>query len=213
MSHVTCDMYNVLLAWLNWSWWRILTFCQNSGNPTIKSVLDSLNSLSWSISYFFLYNLRLLTSGKSDDQLKRFDLSFREYQELFFFQKTFQPQIWKWSIQLSIKTETNYNTNCLFNRTDWNWELCHRLHNQPNYWSMCLKRKESLLQSKRQLSMHMILASINHWNDEESDAIFSSRVLIYSKKVALELADFDDREIFRAFGEIDFCWKTDLHKI
>ena len=61
--------------------------------------------------------------------------------------------------------------------------------------------------------IHMMLASVNHWNDEESDAIFSSRVLIYSKKVALEVVDFDDREIFRAFGEIDFCWKTDCHKI
>ena len=61
--------------------------------------------------------------------------------------------------------------------------------------------------------MHMMLSRVNHWNDEESDAIFSSRVLIYSKKVALELVDFDDRVIFRAFDEIDFCWKTDFHEI
>ena len=61
--------------------------------------------------------------------------------------------------------------------------------------------------------MQMILTSVYHWNDEEFDAIFSSKVLIYSKKIALELVDFDDREIFRAFGEIDFCWKTDFREI
>ena len=61
--------------------------------------------------------------------------------------------------------------------------------------------------------MYVILASVNHWNDEGFDAIFSSKVLIYSKKIALELVDFADREIFRSFGENDFCWKTDLHEI
>ena len=62
--------------------------------------------------------------------------------------------------------------------------------------------------------MYVILTSVYHGNGEGSDAIFSSKVLIYSKQVASESVDFDDfREVFRSFGGTDFCWKTDLHEI